>query len=82
MNIINAITGGRNSPEHLSKRQKKEHQREVSHVCAGKVFKMEWSHVPITFTEADLKLKNILTKILWLSRQYWERTQNTCWVMM
>jgi hypothetical protein len=57
MNIINAITGGCNSPEHLTKRQKKEQQREVSHVCAGKVFKTEWSQVPITFTEADLKLK-------------------------
>jgi hypothetical protein len=57
MNIINAIAGGCNSPEHLSKRQKKEQQREVSHVCAGKVFKIEWSHISITFTEADLKIK-------------------------
>jgi hypothetical protein len=29
----------------------------VSHVCAGKVFKTEWSHIPITFTKVDLKLK-------------------------
>jgi hypothetical protein len=29
----------------------------VSHVCVGNVFKTEWSHIPLTFTEADLKLK-------------------------
>jgi hypothetical protein len=45
------------SPEHLTKRQKKYQHKEVSHVCVGKVFKTEWSHIPITFTEADLKLK-------------------------
>jgi hypothetical protein len=29
----------------------------VNHVCAGKVFKTEWSRIPITFKEANLKLK-------------------------
>jgi hypothetical protein len=33
MNIINSIIGGCNSPEHLTKRQKKGQQKEVSHVC-------------------------------------------------
>jgi hypothetical protein len=57
MNIINAITGGCNSPEQMTRRHKKEHQRKVSQVCAGKVFKTEWSHIPIIFIEVDLKLK-------------------------
>lgn len=28
----------------------------VNHVCEGKYFRTPWSHIPITFTEADLKL--------------------------
>jgi hypothetical protein len=57
MNIINAIIGGCNSPEHLTKKQKKDQQTEVSHVCSGNVLKTKWSHIPMTFIEAYLKLK-------------------------
>ena len=30
----------------------------VSHVCEGKHFRTPWSHVPITFSEADLRLQH------------------------
>ena len=58
MNVINAISGGSNEPVHETKRQRKECLRTVSHVCEGKHFRTPWSHVPITFSEADLRLQH------------------------
>jgi hypothetical protein len=58
MIVINAITGGCKSPKHLTKTQRKDQRTEVGHISSGKVFKTDWSHIPITFTEVDLKLKN------------------------
>ena len=58
INVINAISGGSNEPVHEAKKQRKEYLRTVSHVCEGKYFRTPWSHVPITFSEADLRLQH------------------------
>jgi hypothetical protein len=58
VNIINAISGGSNEPVHETKRQHKEYFRTVSHVSEGKHFRTPWSHVPISFTQADLRLQH------------------------
>jgi len=58
VNIINAISGGSNEPVHETKRQRKEYFRTVSHVSEGKHFRTPWSHVPISFTQADLRLQH------------------------
>jgi len=58
VNVINAISGGLNEPVHETKRQRKEYLRTVSHVCEGKHFRTPWSHVPITFSEADFRLQH------------------------
>lgn len=58
VNVINAISRGSNEPVHEMKRQRKDYLRVVNHVCKGKHFKIPWSHIPITFTEADLKFKH------------------------
>jgi len=58
VNVINAISGRSNEPVHEMKRQRKEYLRTVSHVCKGKHFRTTWSHVPITFSEADLRLQH------------------------
>ena len=58
VNIINAISGGSNEPVHETKRQHKEYFRTVSHVREGKCFRTPWSHVPIYFTQADLRLQH------------------------
>ena len=52
VNIINGISGGSNEPVHETKRQHKEYFRTVSHVSEGR------SHVPISFTQADLRLQH------------------------
>jgi len=56
VNVINAISGGSNEPVHETKRQRKEYLRTVLHVCEG--IRTTWSHVPITFSEADLRLQH------------------------
>jgi len=58
VNIINAISGGSNEPVHETKKQQKEYFRTVSHVSEGRCFRTTWSHVPITFTQADLRLQH------------------------
>ncbi|RLN13184.1 prpol [Panicum miliaceum] len=58
VNVINVIFGGSNKPVHEKMRQRKDYLRSVNHVCEGKHFRTPWSHVPITFTQADLKLKH------------------------
>jgi hypothetical protein len=52
------ITGG-SSFEPNNKKQKKEAQRRVQHVgVSGPYIKTKWSHVPITFSQDDLHLKD------------------------
>jgi hypothetical protein len=55
VNIINAISGGSNEPVHTTKRLRQEYYRSVSHICSGKYFHLPWSHIPITFTAADIR---------------------------
>ena len=58
VNIINAISGGSNEPVHETKKKCKEYFRTVSHVSEGRCFRTTWSHVPISFTQADLRLQH------------------------
>src|SRR6185437_6071350 len=58
VNIINAISRGSNEPVHEMKKQRKEYFRTVSHVSEGKHFRTPWSHVPISFTQEDLRLQH------------------------
>jgi hypothetical protein len=52
------ITGG-SSSESANKKQKKEAQRRVQHVgVQGPFIKSKWSHIPITFSQEDLQLKD------------------------
>jgi hypothetical protein len=56
--LVLPITGG-SSSELANKKQKKEAQRKVHHVgVQGPIIKSEWSHVPITFSQEDLQLKD------------------------
>jgi hypothetical protein len=44
-----------------NKRQKREHYHQVNHVIVeGPIVRTKWSHVQITFTEADIKLASFL----------------------
>jgi hypothetical protein len=58
VNIINAISDGSNEPVHETKRQQQDYYRSVSHICSGKYFQLPWSHIPITFTAADIRLQH------------------------
>jgi hypothetical protein len=58
VNIINTISGGFNETVHTTKRQRQEYYRSISHICSGKYFQMPWSHIPITFIAADIKLQH------------------------
>jgi hypothetical protein len=58
VNIINAILGGYNEPVHMTKHQRQEYYRSVSHICSGKFFHLPWSHIPITFTATDIRLQH------------------------
>jgi hypothetical protein len=58
VNIINAISGGSNELVHETKRQRQEYYRSLSHICSGKYFHFPWSHIPITFTAADIRLQH------------------------
>jgi hypothetical protein len=50
---------GSSSSELANKKQKKEAQRMVQHVGVQEPFiKSKWSHIPITFSQEDLQLKD------------------------
>jgi hypothetical protein len=56
--LILPITGGSCS-EPANKKLKKEAQRRVQHVgVQGPFIKSRWSHIPITFSQEDLQLKD------------------------
>jgi hypothetical protein len=56
--LVVSITGGSGS-EPANKKQKKEAQRRVQHVgVQGPFIKSKWSHIPITFSQDDLQLKD------------------------
>jgi hypothetical protein len=56
--LVLPITGG-SSYEPANKKQKNEAQRKVHHVgVQGPIIKSKWSHVPITFSQEDLQLKD------------------------
>jgi hypothetical protein len=56
--LVLPITSGSGS-EPANKKQKKEAQRRVQHVgVQGPFIKSKWSHIPITFSQEDLHLKD------------------------
>jgi hypothetical protein len=56
--LVLPITGGSCS-EPANKKQKKEAQRRVQYVGVhGPFIKSKWSHIPITFSQEDLQLKD------------------------
>jgi hypothetical protein len=56
--LVLPITGG-SSLEPANKKQKKEAQRRVQHVgVQGPFVRSKWSHIPITFSQEDLQLKD------------------------
>jgi hypothetical protein len=56
--LVLPITGS-SSSEPANKKQKKEAQRRVQHVgVQGPFIKSKWSHIPITFSQEDLQLKD------------------------
>jgi hypothetical protein len=57
MKLVLLITGGSCS-EPANKKQKKEAQRRVLHVGVQGPFIKKWSHIPITFSQEDLQLKD------------------------
>jgi hypothetical protein len=58
MKLVFPLTGGSNL-EPANKKQKKEAQRRVQHVgVQGPFIKSKWSHIPITFSQEDLQLKD------------------------
>jgi hypothetical protein len=58
MKLVLPITGG-SSSEPANKKQEKEAHRRVQHVgVQGPFIKSKWSHIPITFSQEDLQLKD------------------------
>jgi hypothetical protein len=58
--LVLPIIGG-SSSDPVNKKQKKEAQRRVQHVgVQGPFIKSKWSHIPITFSQDDLQLKDYL----------------------
>jgi hypothetical protein len=56
--LVFPITGGSGS-EPANKKQKKEAQRRVQHIgVQGPFINSKWSHIPITFSQEDLQLKD------------------------
>jgi hypothetical protein len=56
--MVLPITSG-SSSEPANKKKKKEAQRRVQHVgVQGPFIKSKWSHIPITFSQEDLQLKD------------------------
>jgi hypothetical protein len=75
MKLVLPIIGGSCS-EPANKKQKKEAQRRVQHVgVQGPFIKSKWSHIPITFSQEDLQLKdyphNDAMVISVSSRDFW-----------
>jgi hypothetical protein len=73
--LVLPITGG-SSLEPANKNEKKEAQRRVQHVgVQGPFIKSRWSHIPITFSQEDLQLKdyphNDARLFLVLSKDFW-----------
>jgi hypothetical protein len=57
--LVLPITGGSSSEPSNKKKKKKEAQRRVQHVGVQGLFvRSKWSHIPITFSEEDLQLKD------------------------
>jgi hypothetical protein len=55
--VLPIIGGSTSGPD--NKRQKKEAQRRVQHVgVQGHFIRTKWSHIPITFSQEDLQLKD------------------------
>jgi hypothetical protein len=80
MKLVLPVTGG-SSFEPANKKQKKEAQRRVQHVgVQGPYITSKWSHVPITFSQDDLQLKDypVTPKILTceLRKSYTEKYNN------
>jgi hypothetical protein len=58
MKLMLSITSGL-SFEPANKKQKQEAQRRVQHIeVQGPYIKSKWSHVPITFSQEDIQLKD------------------------
>jgi hypothetical protein len=58
MKLVLPTMGG-SSSEPANKKQKKEAQRRVQHVgVQGPFIRSKWSHIPITFSQEDLQLKD------------------------
>src|SRR5690242_7751095 len=58
MKLVLPITGG-SSSELANKKQKKEAQRRIQNVgVQGPFIKSKWPHIPITFSQEDLQLKD------------------------
>jgi hypothetical protein len=56
--LVLPITGG-SSSEPANKKQKTEAQRRVQHVgVQGPFIKSKWFHIPVTFSQKDLQLKD------------------------
>jgi hypothetical protein len=56
--LVLPIIGG-SSSKPANKKQKKEAQRRVQHVgVQGPFIRSKWSHIPITFSQEDLQLKD------------------------
>jgi hypothetical protein len=57
--LVLPITGGSGLEPANKKKKKKEAQRRVQHVgVQGPFIKSKWSHIPITFSQEDLQLKD------------------------
>jgi hypothetical protein len=51
------ISGG-SALEFETKKERKNYLREVRNICVeGRVEKTSWSHIPITFSEEDVRLQ-------------------------
>jgi hypothetical protein len=58
MKLVLPITSG-SSSEPANKKQKKEAQRRMHHVgVQGPFIRSKWSHIPMTFSQEDLQLKD------------------------
>jgi hypothetical protein len=56
--LVLPITGG-SSFEPINKKQKKEAQKRVQHVGVQRPYiKSKWSHITITFSQEDIRLKD------------------------
>src|SRR6266540_356998 len=56
-NVVLAITGGP-SHEFESKRQRQTYVRHVNHLAESSVRSARWSHIPLTFSEEDIHVRD------------------------